>query len=139
MTVFLYSEGIGGYLDAISESGPGVSRLAGGEHHPRAVQQVDVLVQADLLHRLGDTRGVPHLCHSGALQAIDQGALAHVGQTHDACKATNKTSCNPAERGPLTAVATVGVFPVTTCIPWSLGNRDHTNLWTMLHAGCRYE
>ena len=69
-------------LNAISEGCPGIARLSIGENHSGTVQQVDVLVQAYLLHRLGDARCIPDLSYSRSLQAVDEGTLPHIGKAH---------------------------------------------------------
>ena len=58
---------------------------SGREDDAGAVQQGDLLVQVDLLHGGRDTWRVACRGRMLPLQAVDQGALAHVGQPHHTC------------------------------------------------------
>ena len=62
-----------------------MSVASGREDNSGAVQQSDLLVQVHLLDAGGDTWRVA--CRGGvlALQAVDQRALAHIRQPHNAC------------------------------------------------------
>lgn len=44
-----------------------------------------MLVKHHFLHSLGDAGGVAHLSNPGALQTVQQGALAHIGEANNTC------------------------------------------------------
>mmetsp|Transcript_16918 Transcript_16918/g.42478 ORF Transcript_16918/g.42478 Transcript_16918/m.42478 type:complete len:611 (+) Transcript_16918:253-2085(+) len=70
------------HLDAVPEHA-GHAVLVAVEHDSGGVQQLDGLVQVDLLHGLCHAWGVADVGDAGALERVDEGGLAHVGQADD--------------------------------------------------------
>lgn len=55
-----------------------------GKHDPRAVQELDVLIEGDLLSHFGEARGGAYAAYFGPFERVDDGRLAHVGVANDA-------------------------------------------------------
>ena len=70
--------------DSVVEGSSGCIRLL-AEEQAGAVDQAQVLVQDNLLRGAGDAWPVADLDCPRPLQAVDQRALANIGQPHNAC------------------------------------------------------
>lgn len=70
------------HFDTVAESD--VRAGSGVKHDTGRVQQFDVLVQMNFLHRFGEARRRSHSHSSGAFERIDQTGFPDVGISNDA-------------------------------------------------------